>query len=203
MIANTNDQLTPETDLDRALLEALFAATLAARPPRVTDPALWKADASLADQMSDMPAVWDGARRLALISVFTVEQLDFPRLFNHRATWECWVWAEVTGRDKVIVNYEMPIAALGLDGKEYPESVWGNTWDGPEWPPYPPLAPPSGSLTTAQVAAELDISERRVRALRKSRSVGVKIGRDWLFTPAEVGKMRGKKDGAPGPGRED
>ncbi len=52
-------------------------------------------------------------------------------------------------------------------------------------------------LTTAQVAALLGISRDRVPRLARSRGVGRRVGRDWLFSPAEVAALRLRKPGRP------
>jgi len=43
-------------------------------------------------------------------------------------------------------------------------------------------------LTSAQVAAQLGISPRAVQALAKRRGIA-RVGRDWLFTPAQVASL--------------
>jgi hypothetical protein len=48
---------------------------------------------------------------------------------------------------------------------------------------------PGVMLTTAQVAACLSITPRQVGHLAKQHGVGAKIGRDWIFTEAEVQRL--------------
>jgi hypothetical protein len=52
--------------------------------------------------------------------------------------------------------------------------------------------------TSRQIAAELGISMRRVQELAKSRKLGRMIGRDILFTPADLDSMRSRVTGRPG-----
>lgn len=53
-------------------------------------------------------------------------------------------------------------------------------------------------MTTAEVAAELGISERRVRALAAARRVGWKVGRGaWVFRPEDVERLRPGPPGRP------
>jgi len=53
-------------------------------------------------------------------------------------------------------------------------------------------------MTTADVAAELGISERRVRALAAARNVGWKVGRGaWVFRPADIEMLRIRRPGRP------
>lgn len=52
-------------------------------------------------------------------------------------------------------------------------------------------------FSTAQVASELSISPRRVRALARSRHLGTKLGRIWIFTQADIEAMRERKPGKP------
>lgn len=56
---------------------------------------------------------------------------------------------------------------------------------------HPPL------MTTAEAAAELGISRRRVQALVKDRNLGQHLGRDILLTPADVDAMRVRLPGRP------
>ena len=44
-------------------------------------------------------------------------------------------------------------------------------------------------LTTAQVAQRLAITPRQVGHLAKQHGVGVKVGRDWIFTEQEVQRL--------------
>ena len=53
------------------------------------------------------------------------------------------------------------------------------------------------NYTTKQVAAELGISAVRVRQLAYSREVGVKHGRDFLFTARDIDAMRIRPTGRP------
>lgn len=52
-------------------------------------------------------------------------------------------------------------------------------------------------LTTAQVAATLNLTPARVRVLAKSRGVGRKHGRDWSFKLEDVDRLRPRKAGRP------
>ena len=53
-------------------------------------------------------------------------------------------------------------------------------------------------MTTADVAAELGISERRVRALAAARNVGWQPGQGvWVFRPADVEALRPGPPGRP------
>lgn len=49
--------------------------------------------------------------------------------------------------------------------------------------------------TTAQAAIILGITERRVRQLADAGGIGWNIGRDWLFSPADIEAMRARPDG--------
>ena len=51
--------------------------------------------------------------------------------------------------------------------------------------------------STETVANELGISPMRVRQLAVSRQVGRKLARDWLFTSAEIDRMRVRRNGRP------
>ena len=44
-------------------------------------------------------------------------------------------------------------------------------------------------LTTAQVAQRLAITPRQVGHLARQHGIGVKVGRDWIFTEAEVQRL--------------
>ena len=52
-------------------------------------------------------------------------------------------------------------------------------------------------LTPPQVAEILSIDRTRVLRLAKSRGVGWRFGRDWLFRPADVDAMRERTPGRP------
>jgi hypothetical protein len=52
--------------------------------------------------------------------------------------------------------------------------------------------------TSTQIAAELGISMRRVQAMAKSRNLGRMIGRDILFSQADLDNMRSRINGRPG-----
>lgn len=45
-------------------------------------------------------------------------------------------------------------------------------------------------LTTATAAAQIGCNPSTVRRLAAQHGVGVKIGRDWIFTAADVAKLR-------------
>lgn len=49
----------------------------------------------------------------------------------------------------------------------------------------------------ADVARELEVTERRVQALASSRHVGRKVGRDWRFSDRDIDAMRERKAGRP------
>lgn len=51
--------------------------------------------------------------------------------------------------------------------------------------------------STAEAAAELGVSERRVRALAAARNIGTRTGRDWMFSRANVDAMRERTPGRP------
>lgn len=48
-------------------------------------------------------------------------------------------------------------------------------------------------LTSTQVAAELGVNDSRIRQLARQKQIGQKLGRDWVFTPEEVEKLRTRK----------
>jgi hypothetical protein len=54
-----------------------------------------------------------------------------------------------------------------------------------------------GLVDTAQAAATLGISARRVRALARSRHLGWQTARDWVFTQEDVDAMRVRMPGRP------
>jgi predicted peroxiredoxin len=51
-------------------------------------------------------------------------------------------------------------------------------------------------MNTEEIAKELGVSADRVREIARTRHVGFKKGRDWLFTRGDIEKMR---PGRPGP----
>uniref|UniRef100_A0A6M3J857 Putative DNA binding, helix-turn-helix domain containing protein n=1 Tax=viral metagenome TaxID=1070528 RepID=A0A6M3J857_9ZZZZ len=51
--------------------------------------------------------------------------------------------------------------------------------------------------TTKDVARILGISTRRVRALTRSRKLGRKMGRDYLYQASDIENMRTRKVGRP------
>ncbi len=55
-------------------------------------------------------------------------------------------------------------------------------------------------VTTSQAAAMLGISPRRVRYLAAARSLGMRVGRDLLLSPADIAAMCDRPPGRP-PGR--
>ena len=56
-------------------------------------------------------------------------------------------------------------------------------------------------LTTAQVAQRLAITPRQVGHLAKQHGIGTKVGRDWIFTEAEVRRLASRpKVGRPAKG---
>ena len=52
-------------------------------------------------------------------------------------------------------------------------------------------------LDTAQVAASLGVTPRRVRALARSRSLGWQTARDWVFSPEDLAAMGVRVTGKP------
>ncbi len=52
-------------------------------------------------------------------------------------------------------------------------------------------------LTCADVGAELGKSPVTIRALARKHNIGIRIGRDWIFTCADMERFRE----LPGPGR--
>lgn len=50
---------------------------------------------------------------------------------------------------------------------------------------------------TKDVAARLGVTERRVLALAKSRGLGKKTNRDWIFTQTDINKMETRVNGRP------
>ena len=47
--------------------------------------------------------------------------------------------------------------------------------------------------TTAELAAELGVSPRRIRQLAASKALGYRLANTILFTPAEVELLRGRR----------
>lgn len=54
-------------------------------------------------------------------------------------------------------------------------------------------------LTSSQVAAQLGVTRRRVVAVANLRKLGTKLGRDWMFSPADVAAMRIPQRSGPKP----
>jgi hypothetical protein len=52
-------------------------------------------------------------------------------------------------------------------------------------------------LTAADVAAALGLTPSRVRALARSRGVGRRVGRDWLFGASDLERLRERTPGRP------
>jgi len=52
-------------------------------------------------------------------------------------------------------------------------------------------------LNVEEMAQELGVGEPRVRELARSRHVGFKKGRDWLFTRSDIEKLRPGRVGRP------
>ena len=48
-------------------------------------------------------------------------------------------------------------------------------------------------LTTTQAAAELSVTDSRIRQLAKAMKIGTRVGRDWVFKPSEIERLRGRK----------
>jgi len=48
-------------------------------------------------------------------------------------------------------------------------------------------------LTTAQAAAELGVTDSRIRQLARELKVGTRIGRDWMFKPTEIERLKDRK----------
>lgn len=61
------------------------------------------------------------------------------------------------------------------------------------WPDY---------LTSTQVADRLNLTSSRVLRLAKSRGLGQRIGRDWLFTESDIAAMQTRVPGRPCPAKE-
>lgn len=58
-----------------------------------------------------------------------------------------------------------------------------------------------GLLTTAEVAARLGVSPRRVRAMITARRIpAIRYGRDWLISPRHLERVAIRKPGRP-PGK--
>jgi excisionase family DNA binding protein len=56
-------------------------------------------------------------------------------------------------------------------------------------------------LTTAQAAARLGVSVRRVQAMISAgRLVATRVGRDWLIAPEALAPLRMRKPGRPSAG---
>jgi hypothetical protein len=56
---------------------------------------------------------------------------------------------------------------------------------------------PLNVYSTQQVADELDVSVRRVRALAKNRGLGKIVGGSYVFTLADIDAMRIREPGRP------
>jgi len=56
---------------------------------------------------------------------------------------------------------------------------------------------PDRLLSTAEVAAILGVSDRRVRQLATSRKLGMMVGKVRVYTPADVDAMRYRPPGPP------
>ena len=56
---------------------------------------------------------------------------------------------------------------------------------------------PDAMLSSADVAAILGVSIRRVQQLAKSRHTGRRVGRTIVFSEDDVGRMRNRKPGRP------
>lgn len=52
--------------------------------------------------------------------------------------------------------------------------------------------------TTATAAARLGIDPSRVRRLAHTHGIGTKVGRDWLFTDADLAALQAHSTGKPG-----
>lgn len=52
-------------------------------------------------------------------------------------------------------------------------------------------------ITVPQAAVELGITEGRVRTIARARNLGWRIGREYLFQPADIDAMRDRKPGRP------
>lgn len=53
--------------------------------------------------------------------------------------------------------------------------------------------------TSKQVAKKLNISVRRVLALAKSRGIGLKVSRIWVYDDKDIANMKYRKTGHPAP----
>lgn len=60
------------------------------------------------------------------------------------------------------------------------------------WQPICARLDSRGEITVADVVAQLDLSEDRVRRLAVALGVGRKHGRDWLFSAADIAAMRAR-----------
>lgn len=49
-------------------------------------------------------------------------------------------------------------------------------------------------LTTAQAAAALGVGDSRVRQLARATGIGWNVGRDWLFRPEDIERLRARPD---------
>ena len=52
--------------------------------------------------------------------------------------------------------------------------------------------PPLKLYSTAEAATDLQVSPETVRRLARLRQLGVRKGRDWLFTPHDLDEMRAR-----------
>ena len=46
------------------------------------------------------------------------------------------------------------------------------------------------TMTADTAAAVVGVSARRIRAVAAQRGIGEKIGRDWMFSPADVERIK-------------
>lgn len=60
-------------------------------------------------------------------------------------------------------------------------------------------------ITTTKAAAILGLSPVTVRALANKHNIGEKLGRDWVFRPADLAKLtaRNTKQGRPRKNKSD
>lgn len=105
--------VTPESDLDRATLEALFAATFAGSNLYVGDHNPdWEVTANIIWSSDPPRNHWNGHRRDAVLHISPSEP-DFDRLFDNIQLTPFWVWAEfdqdpLTPFKRVTVHVDFP-----------------------------------------------------------------------------------------------
>lgn len=119
---------------------------------------------------------------------------DLPGIMTSAATWDeigptaqeaLRLWLQTELED----GHPIPLPTIGRPEDEEP---WRNDSH---------LSPEELAdvprLTSQEVANELGLSRRRVLALAKSRELGRKVGRDVLFSEADLDAMRDRQPGRP------